>query len=71
MLEKNHSRIRRVYLFTGENDQVAENTKRAGDMLKGVHVRVRVKIAPGMGHEVPADRMITNYRRPLRWLARG
>jgi predicted esterase len=71
LLEKNHAKIRRVYLFTGENDQVADGTKRAGEMLKGVHVRVKVKIAPGLGHEVPADRMITNYRRPLRWLARG
>ena len=69
LLDQNHSKIRRVYLFTGENDQVAENTKRAGEMLKDAHIRVRVKIAPGMGHEVPADRMITNYRRPLRWLA--
>ena len=54
--------------MTGENDQVAENTKRAGEMLKDAHIRVRVKIEPGLGHEVPADRMITNYRRPLRWL---
>ena len=69
MLEENHAKIRRVYLFTGENDQVAENTKRAGEMLKDAHIRVRVKIVPGLGHEVPADRMITNYRRPLRWLA--
>jgi predicted esterase len=69
LLDQNHAKIRRVYLFTGENDQVAENTKRAGEMLKDAHIRVRVKIAPGMGHEVPADRMITNYRRPLRWLA--
>jgi hypothetical protein len=38
-------------------------------MLKDAHIRVRVKIVPGLGHEVPADRMITNYRRPLRWLA--
>jgi predicted esterase len=69
LLDQNHAKIRRVYLFTGENDQVAENTKRAGEMLKDAHIRVRVKIAPGLGHEVPADRMITNYRRPLRWLA--
>jgi predicted esterase len=71
LLEANRAKIRRVYLFTGENDQVAENTKRAGEMLKDAHIRVRVKIVPGLGHEVPADRMITNYRRPLRWLARG
>jgi predicted esterase len=68
LLEQNHSKIRRVYLFTGENDQVAENTKRAGDMLKTAHIPVRVKIVPGLGHEVPEDRMITNYRRPLKWL---
>jgi predicted esterase len=69
LLEQNRAKIRRVYLFTGENDQVADNTRRAGDMLKDAHIRVRVKIVPGLGHEVPADRMITNYRRPLRWLA--
>jgi predicted esterase len=68
LLEQNRSKIRRVYLFTGENDQVAENTKRAGEMLKTARIPVRVKIVPGLGHEVPADRMITNYRRPLRWL---
>jgi predicted esterase len=68
LLEQNHSKIRRVFLFTGEDDQVAENTRRAGEMLKTAHIRVKVKIAPGIGHEVPADRMITNYRRPLRWL---
>ncbi len=68
LLEQNRSKIRRVYLFTGENDQVAENTKRAGELLKTARIPVRVKIVPGLGHEVPADRMITNYRRPLRWL---
>ena len=70
LLEQNASKIQRVYLYTGENDQVAENTRRAGEMLKSAHVKVKVKIVPGLGHEVPADRMITNYRRPLRWLAR-
>lgn len=69
LLEQNRAKIRRVFLFTGEDDQVAENTKRAGEMLKEAHIHVRVKIVPGLGHEVPADRMITNYRRPLRWLA--
>jgi predicted esterase len=71
LLEENHHKIRRVFLFTGESDMVAENTLRAGDMLKNANIPVRVKIAPGMGHEVPADRMITNYRRPLLWLIRA
>jgi predicted esterase len=68
LLEQNRAKIRRVYLFTGEDDEVAENTRRAADMLKEAHIRVKMKILPGLGHEVPADRMITNYRRPLRWL---
>ncbi len=71
LLGQNHAKIRRVYLFTGEDDQVAENTKRAAEMLKEARIHVRVKIVPGLGHEVPADRMITNYRRPLRWLSSG
>jgi predicted esterase len=68
LLEQNRSKIRRVYLFTGENDQVAENTRRAGDMLKTAHIPVKIRIVPGLGHEIPEDRMITNYRRPLKWL---
>ncbi len=67
-LEENKNRIRRVYLLTGENDGVAENTRKVGDMLKDAKIPVKVRIVSGMGHEVPADRMITNYRRPLRWL---
>jgi predicted esterase len=71
LLEQNRAKIRRVVLFTGENDEVAENTRRAGEMLKTAKIAVRVRIVPGLGHEIPADRMITNYRRPLRWLIRG
>jgi predicted esterase len=71
LLEHNRAKIRRVVLFTGENDGVVENTRRAGEMLKSARIPVRIRIIPGLGHEVPADRMITNYRRPLRWLIRG
>jgi predicted esterase len=60
--------IRRVYLLTGENDEVAENTARVGDMVKAEKIPVRVRIRPGLGHEVPGDRMITTYRRALLWL---
>lgn len=69
LLETNRAKIRRVFLFTGENDEVADNTRRVGEMLKDAHIPVRLRIQPGLGHEVPADRMIANYRRPLRWLA--
>jgi hypothetical protein len=37
-------------------------------MLKKFKVPNKVKIVPGLGHEIPADRMISTYRRPLAWL---
>lgn len=64
-------KLQRVYLLTGETDGVAENTSRVGELLKKHNVPVKVRIAPGMGHEIARDRMITTYRRPLSWLARG
>ncbi len=68
VLHENRKRIRRVYLLTGESDEVAPNTQRVADMLKDEKVPVKVKIAPGMGHEVPGERMRSTYRRPLVWL---
>ncbi|AKU98523.1 hypothetical protein AKJ09_05187 [Labilithrix luteola] len=64
-------KVRRVYLLTGENDGVAQNTVRVGETLKKAKVPVMVKLVPGMGHEVPSDRMISTYRRPLAWLAQA
>jgi predicted esterase len=68
VLHENRNRYKRVYLFTGENDEVAESTMRVGDALKKEQIPVKVRIAPGLGHEIPGDRMVTNYRRPLLWL---
>jgi predicted esterase len=67
-LDKDKRKLQRVYLLTGENDGVAQNTVRVGETLKKVKVPVKVKLVAGMGHEVPADRMVTMYRRPLAWL---
>ena len=69
VLKDDRKRFRRVYLLTGENDEVAENTERVGEMLRKAKISTRVKIVPGLGHEIPHDRMITTYRRPLLWLA--
>ena len=68
LLAQNRKKIRRVYLFTGEFDMVAQNTVRAGEMLKKENIPVKVQLFPGLGHDVPGDRMVANYRRPLRWL---
>jgi predicted esterase len=69
-LDKDTRKVRRVYLLTGENDGVAQNTVKVGETLKKVKVPVKVKLVPGMGHEVPSDRMVSTYRRPLAWLTR-
>jgi predicted esterase len=70
-LDKDKRKVRRVYLLTGENDGVAQNTVRVGETLKKKKIPVQVKIVPGMGHEVPSDRMVSTYRRPLAWLAQA
>lgn len=67
-LDKKKRKIERVYLLTGKNDGVAQNTLRVAETLKKVKVPVRVQLVAGMGHEVPSDRMISTYRRPLAWL---
>ncbi len=67
-LDVEKRKVRRVYLLTGENDGVAQNTVKVGDTLKKNKVPVKVKLVPGMGHEVPSDRMVSTYRRPLAWL---
>ena len=68
LLAENRRRIHRVYLLTGETDEVAPNTLRVADILKETEIPHKVRIAPGMGHEVPGDRMRSTYRRPLAWL---
>lgn len=70
LLKEKHRKIRRVYLLTGERDEVAANTKRVGDTLRAAKVPVRVQIAEGLGHELPNGKM-TTFRRPLRWLTAG
>ncbi len=67
-LRENKSQIKRVYLLTGEKDQVVENTRRVHEQIEKEHVTVRIWTPADIGHEVPADRMRTFYRKPLRWL---
>lgn len=66
--DRDKRKVQKVYLLTGENDGVAQNTVRVGETLKKVKVPVKVKLVPGMGHEVPGDRMVSTYRKPLAWL---
>lgn len=67
--DRDKRKVQRIYLLTGENDSVAENTVRVGETLKKKKVPVKVRLVAGLGHEVPSDRMVSTYRRPLAWLA--
>lgn len=69
--DKDKRHVKKVYLLTGENDGVAKSTLAVGETLKKFKVPNKVKLVPGMGHEVPSDRMVSTYRRPLAWLTAG
>jgi len=70
-LRKQYSRIKRVYLLTGERDEVYNSTRRVFQLLDdaGVHVIMRIQL--DLAHEIPEDRMRSLSRRPLRWLNTG
>jgi predicted esterase len=67
---KQKRQLQRVYLLTGKHDGVAQKTERVATTLRKQKVAVKLNIVEGMGHVVPADKMITTYRRPLMWLIR-
>lgn len=67
-LERRYARIKRVYLLTGERDEVVGSTRRVFDLLDQAGVHVIMRTPEDLAHEIPEDRMRTLYRRPLRWL---
>jgi predicted esterase len=67
-LVKQTARIKRVYLLTGEQDGVIDNTRRVFDMLDQAGVHVIMRTPEWLAHETPVDRMRRLYIRPLRWL---
>jgi predicted esterase len=67
-LEKRYSRIKRVYLLTGEQDYVVDSTRRVFELLDQAGVHVILRTPDELAHEIPEDRMRLLYRRPLRWL---
>jgi predicted esterase len=71
LLQMQRRKIARVVMLTGEHDPILENTLRAGGLVRAAGIPVRVIVRKGLGHEVPGDRMIVNYRRLLQWLVEG
>jgi predicted esterase len=67
-LERRYARIKRVYLLTGEQDEVVDSTRRVFDLLDQAGVHVIMRTPEDLAHEIPENRMRRLYRRPLRWL---
>lgn len=67
-LSRNHDRIRRVYLITGERDSVFEETEKVRRQLKDHGVAVRVSTPADMAHEVELESKAGMYKAALHWL---
>jgi predicted esterase len=67
-LKKHQGKLRRVYLLTGQKDEVVDSTKRVFESMEKEKVKVRLWTPQEIGHEVPADRMHTFYHKPMAWL---
>lgn len=70
-LQRDHARLRRVYLITGEQDGTYDGTKQVKAWLRHAGVPTIVKTPKDMGHEVALDHKPWMYRSALRWLDHG
>lgn len=70
-LQTARERVRRVYLITGERDEVVEGTRQVEAWLRRAGVATRVSTPADMGHEVLLERKPYLYSEALRWLDSG
>ena len=68
VLEDARKKLKRIYLWTGETDMVVKESEATFEHLKTLGVKVKLNVAQGYGHEIPAATMTQNYRKALRWL---
>lgn len=68
VLEEARKKLKRIYLWTGENDMVVKESTATFEHLRSLKVKVKLNVAQGYGHEIPAATMTQNYRKALRWL---
>ena len=68
VLDDARKKLKRIYLWTGETDMVVKESQATFEHLKGLGVNVKLNVAQGYGHEIPAATMQQNYRKALRWL---
>ena len=65
------SRVRKVYLITGERDGVVNGTRNVREILRDAQVSTRISTPGDLGHEVDLDDRRELYRAALVWLNEG
>jgi predicted esterase len=70
-LARNRRTLRRVYLITGEQDEVVSGTRELRERLRKAGVATRMSTPNDMGHEVKLESKASMYRAALMWLERG
>jgi predicted esterase/LysM repeat protein len=70
-LEMARERVRRVYLITGEHDEVVEGTRQVRSWLRKYGVTTRITTPKDLGHELALESQPELYRMALIWLQSG
>jgi LysM repeat protein len=70
-LNRARSRLRKVYLITGEKDGVIQGTRGVREILRRARVSTRISTPEDMGHELALDSKRELYRAALVWLNNG
>lgn len=68
LLSRARSRVRRVYLITGEQDGVHGGTMKTRQLLQQARIPVRISHPADMGHTVELESKRSMYRAALVWL---
>lgn len=70
-LQTARERVRRVYLITGQRDEVVGGTREVNAWLKRAGVETRLSTPADLGHEIALERKPFLYEQALKWLDHG
>ena len=70
-LKSSRSRLKKVYLITGEKDGVIQGTRDVREILKQAKISTRITTPGDMGHELKLEAKRELYRAALVWLNAG
>jgi LysM repeat protein/predicted esterase len=70
-LQAGRGALKRVYLITGEQDEVVERTRTVAGWLQHARVATRIATPDGLAHELALETKPGLYRTALIWLDRG